>query len=147
MAKRPGGLIYWVEEKPPTLELAVLAVQHIFLMSSTLVLPVVLVTEIGGAFDQVRAVVALTMIACGLGTIVQAMRWHGIGSGFLCPNLCGPNFFGASVEAAWLGGLPLMRGMTIVAGLVELVFARLVHRLAFLFPTEITGLLNWVQKC
>ena len=87
MAKRPGGLIYWVEEKPPTLELAVLAVQHIFLMSSTLVLPVVLVTEIGGAFDQVRAVVALTMIACGLGTIVQAMRWHGIGSGFLCPNL------------------------------------------------------------
>jgi hypothetical protein len=29
-----------------------------------------------------------------------------------------------------------MRGMTIVAGLVELVFARLVHRLAFLFPTS-----------
>src|SRR5262249_31804302 len=44
------------------------------------------------------------------------------------------------VGAAWLGGLPLMRGMTIVAGVVELVFARLVHRLAFLFPTEITGL-------
>ena len=140
MAKRPGGLIYWVEEKPPALELAVLAVQHIFLMSSTLVLPVVLVTEIGGAFDQVRAVVALTMIACGLGTIVQAMRWHGVGSGFLCPNLCGPNFFGASVEAAWLGGLPLMRGMTIAAGLVEALFARVVHRLGFLFPSEITGL-------
>jgi xanthine permease XanP len=82
----------------------------------------------------------LTMIACGIGTILQAMRWRGIGSGFLCPNLCGPNFFAASVGAAWLGGLPLMRGMTIVAGVVELVFARLVHRLAFLFPTEITGL-------
>jgi len=140
MAKRPGGLIYWVNEKPPAFELAVLAVQHIFLMSSTLVLPVVLVTEIGGGFDQVRAVVALTMIACGLGTIVQAMRWRGIGSGFLCPNLCGPNFFGASVEAAWLGGLPLMRGMTIAAGVVEALFARVVHRLGFLFPPEITGL-------
>src|SRR5436305_4879073 len=140
MAKRPGGLIYWVDEKPPGFELAVLAVQHIFLMSSTLVLPVVLVTEIGGGFDQVRAVVALTMIACGLGTMVQAMRWHGIGSGFLCPNLCGPNFFAASVEAAWLGGLPLMRGMTIAAGIVEALFARVVHRLAFLFPPEITGL-------
>lgn len=140
MAKRPAGLIYGVEEKPPPLELAVLAVQHIFLMSSTLVLPVVLVTEIGGGFDQVRAVVALTMIACGLGTIVQAMRWHGIGSGFLCPNLCGPNFFAASVEAAWLGGLPLMRGMTIAAGVVEMLFARVIHRLGFLFPAEITGL-------
>jgi NCS2 family nucleobase:cation symporter-2 len=140
MAKRPAGLIYWVDEKPPPFELAVLAVQHIFLMSSTLVLPVVLVTEIGGGFDQVRAVVALTMIACGLGTIVQAMRWRGIGSGFLCPNLCGPNFFAASVEAAWLGGLPLMRGMTIAAGVVEALFARVVHRLGFLFPPEITGL-------
>ena len=140
MAKRPAGLIYWVDEKPPAFELVVLAVQHIFLMSSTLVLPVVLVTEIGGGFDQVRAVVALTMIACGLGTIVQAMRWRGIGSGFLCPNLCGPNFFGASVEAAWLGGLPLMRGMTIAAGVVEALFARVVHRLGFLFPPEITGL-------
>ena len=140
MAKKPAGLIYGVDDRPPPSALALLAVQHIFLMSSTLVLPIVLVTEIGGNFAEVTAVVALTMIACGIGTILQAMRWRGIGSGFLCPNLCGPNFFAASVGAAWLGGLPLMRGMTIVAGLVELVFARLVHRLAFLFPTEITGL-------
>jgi NCS2 family nucleobase:cation symporter-2 len=109
-------------------------------MSSTLLLPVILVSEIGGSLDQVRAVVALTMIACGIGTILQAMRWRGIGSGFLCPNLCGPNFFGASVQSAWLGGLPLMRGMTIAAGLVEVIFARVVHRLAFLFPPEITGM-------
>ena len=140
MAKKPAGLIYGVDDRPPPSALALLAVQHIFLMSSTLVLPVVLVTEIGGDFAEVTAVVALTMIACGLGTILQAMRWRGVGSGFLCPNLCGPIFFAASVGAAWLGGLPLMRGMTIVAGIVELVFARLVHRLAFLFPTEITGL-------
>ena len=109
-------------------------------MSSTLVLPVVLVAEIGGKLDQVRAVVGLTMMACGLGTILQAMRWRGIGSGFLCPNLCGPNFFASSVQAAWLGGLPLMRGMTIAAGVVEMIFARIVHRLEFLFPPEITGM-------
>jgi xanthine permease XanP len=44
------------------------------------------------------------------------------------------------MSAAWLGGLPLMRGMTIAAGLVEMLFARFVHRLEFLFPTEVTGL-------
>jgi len=140
MAKKPAGLIYGVDDLPPWSALGLLAVQHIFLMSSTLVLPIVLVTEIGGDFKQVEAVVALTMMACGIGTILQAMRWYGIGSGYLCPNLCGPNFFAASMSAAWLGGLPLMRGMTIAAGLVELVFARFVHRLQFLFPTEITGL-------
>jgi xanthine permease XanP len=140
MAQKPAGLIYGVDDVPPWPALSLLAVQHIFLMSSTLVLPIVLVSEIGGDFTQVQAVVALTMIACGIGTILQAMRWRGIGSGYLCPNLCGPNFFAASMAAAWLGGLPLMRGMTIVAGLVEMVFARFVHRLEFLFPTEITGL-------
>lgn len=140
MAQRPSGLIYGVNDHVPPVELVFLAVQHIFLMSSSIVLPVVLVSEIGGSFEEVQAVVALTMIACGLGTILQALRLPGLGSGFLCPNLCGPNFFAASMSAAWLGGLPLMRGMTIFAGLVEIVFARFVRRLAFLFPTEVTGL-------
>ena len=140
MSQKPAELIYGVDDTPPLSALCLLAVQHIFLMSSTLVLPVVLVTELGGNFIQVQSVVALTMVACGIGTILQAVRWRGIGSGFLCPNLCGPNFFASSMSAAWLGGLPLMRGMTIAAGLVEMVFARYFHRLAFLFPTEITGL-------
>lgn len=140
MAVRPEHLIYGVEDKVPLPLLLLLGLQHIFLMSSTLVLPIVLVTEIGGGFEQLRSVVALTMISCGLGTIFQAFRFKWAGSGFLCPNLCGPNFFTASMTAAWLGGLPLMRGMTIVAGLVEIVFARTLHRIKFLFPPEITGL-------
>jgi xanthine permease XanP len=140
MSQKPAGLIYGVDDRPPPLALCLLALQHVFLMSSTLVLPVVLVTELGGNFTQVQSVVALTMVACGIGTVLQAARWRSVGSGYLCPNLCGPNFFAASMSAAWLGGLPLMRGMTIAAGLVEMVFARFVHRLEFLFPTEITGL-------
>jgi len=140
VSRRPEGLIYAVDERPPATALLLLGIQHIFLMSSTLVLPVVLVAEIGGSFEQVRGVVALTMCACGLGTIVQATRLRGIGSGFHCPNLCGPNFFAAAMSAGWLGGLPLIRGMTITAGLFEAIFARAIRRLGFLFPTEITGL-------
>jgi xanthine permease XanP len=138
--RRPAGLVYAENDRPPLPVLAALGVQHIFLMSSTLVLPVVLMSEIGSPFSQVRGVVALTMIACGIGTILQALRLPGFGSGFLCPNLCGPNFFAVCMSAAWLGGLPLMRGMTIAAGLVEAVFARVIRRLGFLFPPEITGL-------
>jgi len=140
VAKRPEKLIYGVDDKLPFFSLFLLGFQHTFLMSSTLVLPVVLVTEIGGGFDLLRSVVALTMISSGLGTIFQAFRFGWFGSGYLCPNLCGPNFFTASMTAAWLGGLPLMRGMTIVAGLVEIVFARALPRIRFLFPPEITGL-------
>ena len=63
MSRRPDGLIYWENERPPNGVLVLLAVQHVFLMSSTLVLPVVLIGELGGSFEQIRGVVAFTMIA------------------------------------------------------------------------------------
>lgn len=140
MPQKPKDLIYGVDDRPPLLTLFLLGIQHIFLMSSSIAFPVVLVMEIGGTFHQTRSVVALTMIACGIGTILQSLRWRILGSGFVCPNLCGPNFFLPSMEAAWIGGLPLMRGMTIVAGIVEVVFARFLKKIKFLFPPEITGL-------
>lgn len=140
MPRKPSNIIYGLEERPPLPTLLLLALQHVFLMSSSLVLPVILVREIGGSPADVRTVVSSTMIACGIGTIVQAVRWGILGSGFLCPNLCGPNFFSLSMQSAWLGGLPLMRGMTVAAGIAEALFSRFVHKLKFLFPPEITGL-------
>jgi NCS2 family nucleobase:cation symporter-2 len=37
------------------------------------------------------SMVAMTMVAAGLGSILQALRLPGVGSGYLCPNLCGPS--------------------------------------------------------
>lgn len=140
MAKQPENLLYGLDDRPPNSVLLALAFQHILLISSSLVLPMVLVSGLGMGAGVVGSVVSLSMIACGVGTMLQSMRLPYIGSGYLCPNVCGPNFFAASVSAAWVGGLPLMRGMTIVAGLFEVICARFMPRLAFLFPPEITGL-------
>jgi NCS2 family nucleobase:cation symporter-2 len=116
-----------------------MGLQHAVVMSSTLALPVVLVQEIGGSTAQVASVVALSMIAAGLGTVLQALGKGPVGSGYLCPNVCGPSYLGVSLQAAWLGGLPLMHGMIMVAGLFEALFSRVVHRLRFLFPSRVTG--------
>ena len=139
MAK-PSNLIYGVDEKPPAGSTFLLGLQHTFVMSSTLILPVVIVSEIGGTLDQVQSVVSYSMIAAGLATILQAFRRGPVGSGYLCPHLVGPSYLSASIQAAWLGGLPLLFGMTIIAGFFEALFSRLVRRLQVLFPTEVTGL-------
>ena len=115
-APAPQQLLYGLNDRPPPVNLFLLAFQHVCLMASALVLPAVLVAEIGGSRGEGQTIVALSMIACGLGTILQAMRLPGIGSGYFCPNVVGPNFFAASMSAAWIGGIPLMRGMTIFAG-------------------------------
>jgi NCS2 family nucleobase:cation symporter-2 len=140
MAQKPKNIIYGVDENPPLSVTLLLGLQHIFVMSSTLLLPVVIVREIGGSFLEVRNVVSFSLIAAGIGTILQCLGKWRIGSGYLVPNLCGPSYLSVSIQAAWLGGLPLMYGMTVVAGLFETLFSRVVHKLRGLFPTEVTGL-------
>lgn len=140
MATKPANLIYGLEDKPPLTISFILGLQHVFTMTSCLVLPVVVAREIGAGFDVIQAMVSFSMIAAGLGTVLQAIRWGPIGSGYLCPNLVGPSYLSVSVQAAWLGGLPLMHGMIIIAGATEVLFSRVIHRLRSLFPPEITGL-------
>ena len=89
MPRRPPGLLYGENERPPLPVLAALGLQHIFLMSSTLVLPVVLMSEIGSPFSQVRGVVALTMIACGIGTILQRCGFRASARVFSVPTSAG----------------------------------------------------------
>ena len=140
MAKVPSSIIYPPDASPPGVPLALLALQHVLVMSSTLFVPILIVGNIGGSIGTVRSVVAMAMIAAGIGTALQAIKRGPVGSGYLCPNLCGPSYFAVSMKAAWLGGLPLMHGMIILSGLFEIVFSRFLPRLRALFPTEITGL-------
>ncbi len=133
-------MIYKVNDMPPPGPLVVLSIQHMLFMFAAASFPAMLVREIGGDVDTAAALVSLTMIIAGIGSIIQPMRWKYLGSGYLCPNLCGPSYLSASLQAAWMGGLPLMRGMLIFAGLIEMALAPVVKKLRFMFPPIIVGL-------
>ena len=140
MAIKPANFIYGVDDKPPWKISLILGIQHVFTMSSCLFIPVIIAHEIGGGFDVVQSLVCFSMIASGLGTVLQSINRGPIGSGYLCPHLVGPSYLSVSIHAAGLGGLPLMHGMTIVTGIFEVLFSRVVYKLRSLFPPEITGL-------
>jgi xanthine permease XanP len=140
MATKPSNLIYGVDDKPSWNISFVLGLQHVFAMSSCLFIPVLIAHEIRGGFDVVQSLVCFSMIAGGLGTVLQSLRKGPVGSGYLCPHLVGPSYLSVSIQAASLGGLPLMHGMIIITGLFEVLFSRVVQKLRFFFPTEITGL-------
>ncbi len=140
MPQKPSNLIYGLDDKPPILITIMLGFQHIFTMSSTLMLPVIIVQEIGGSFLQIQSLVCFSMISIGIGTILQCMKKKSIGSGYLCPHLSSPSYLPVSIHAAWVGGLPLMHGMIMLSGLFEAIFSRIVHKLKRLFPTEVSGL-------
>jgi len=140
MPKKPPEIIYGVEDDPPLPTCFLLGLQHIFIVTISLIFPVVIVRAIGGTPEQAGFMVSMSMLAAGIGTILQALNKKGIGSGYLCPSVCGPSYLSASLLAAKTGGLSLLFGMTAIAGSFEVLLSRVMHRLRALFPAEVTGL-------
>jgi len=140
MTENSRKIIYGVNDTPPWRTLLLLSFQQMMLMFTAATLPAILVRAVGGTTGEASSMVALTMIIAGVGSIIQGSRNRWIGSGYLCPNICGPSYLAVSMQAAWAGGIPLMRGMILFAGLVEMLLAKTVNRLRFLFPPVVTGL-------
>ena len=140
MPRKPPELTYGVDDDLPFATNLLLGLQHIFIISISLIFPVVVVRSIGGTPQQAEFMVSMSMLAAGIGTMLHALNKRGIGSGYLCPSVCGPSYLSATLLAASVGGLPLIFGMTSIAGLFEVMLSRIMHRLRALFPPEVTGL-------
>lgn len=140
-ARRPSNLIASVDD-PISLPMAVgMGVQHCFAMSSGLVLAALIAYAATDSVDVASNLVRISMIAAGLGTILQSLKRGPVGSGYLCPNLPGPTFYPASLLAAQTGGLSLVFGMTLLSGLFQALLSRVIHRLRALLPPEVTGVI------
>lgn len=140
MIKNDKKYEYSVNQVPPMGHLLALSFQHVLLMVMSLSLPILFASQMNASHGFANSLIAFSMLAAGLGSIIQSVGLPFIGSGYLCPNLCGPSYFSLSLSAAWTGGLPLMRGMIIIAGLVEMAMAPLIEKLKKIFPTFIVGL-------
>jgi len=141
MAKKPANLIFSVDEKPPLVTSLVLGFQHVMIMFIAIILPIIIIQELGDSISlqTARSFISFTLIAGGIVTILQALKKGPVGSGFLSPSVAGPAYLNASILAVHTGGLSLLFGMTGFVGIVEVIFSRFIHKLRFLFPPEVTG--------
>src|SRR5512134_1426433 len=109
---RPTGLVYSVEERLPPAVAGFSTLQHVAVMSSSLLYPVILATEGGLAGVHLFDFVALSMVALGLATVLLCMRSPLIGSGYLCPASFSLIYIGPSLYALQHGGLAVVFCMT-----------------------------------
>lgn len=138
--KADTELVYGQDDIPPPSHLLLLSLQQGLLLLIGTMFPVMLVKEFGGSTELAIRMVSLTMLVSGIGTILQAVRSRWIGSGYLCPNIGGPSYLYLSLTALIQGGMPLMQGMLVFAGLVEVFLSKVVSRLRFLFPPIVVGM-------
>lgn len=137
---KPSYLIYGLDDKPPLWDALVLAFQHFLILTPRLAYPAIIVQGFNGPPDLASAMVAMTMIAAGIGSFMQVNRRGPLGSGYLDPPGCGAAYIFPSIQAGLIGGPALIFGMTFFGGMAECIFSRFFYRLRSLFPPHVLGL-------
>ncbi len=138
--KRPADLIYGVDEKPPLAVTVFNGIQHVGVIAINLIYPLVIFKLAGVSVTATIELLSVGLVVLGIGAFLQSSRASPAGCGFMCPSTPTATYFSASVLAVKAGGLPLLFGMTLFAGLLEAVISRALSRLRAFLPTELSGL-------
>src|SRR5215475_1390370 len=137
---RPSNLIYSVDESPPALVCLVNAAQQLTIITPFLIYPILVMRAVGADGPAVANFLALSFLAIGIGTLLQAWPGRWTGSGFLISSSPAAAFVPIDIVAIKAGGIPLLTGMTLVAGFAEIGLAQIVRRFRPFFPAEVSGL-------
>jgi NCS2 family nucleobase:cation symporter-2 len=138
--KRPSALVYGVDDTPPARLLWLAAFQHLGMITVFLVVPLAVCRAARLSPEASRDVLSLTLLALGIGTLLQSLRRGPLGCGYLAPNGPSAIYLGPALIAAQAGGIALVLGMTFFAGAVEAAASRVWHRLRPYLPIELSGL-------
>ena len=83
--KRPPNLSYGVDDLPPTGVTLLSGVQHVALLSTFLIFPLLVGREANVPAAQILDVLSLSMMAMSVAAILPALTRGPIGAGILCP--------------------------------------------------------------
>jgi NCS2 family nucleobase:cation symporter-2 len=138
--KQPAALSYGLEQWPPALVLWISAVQHVAMMAIFMVYPLIVAREAGLAPDRIINMMQLGALVLAAAVLLQALPRGPVGARLLAPSIFTGVYLGPSLLAVKTGGLPLLWGMTIFAGVVEAALSRIWVRLRPFIPPESVGL-------
>ncbi|HEY1299423.1 MAG TPA: solute carrier family 23 protein, partial [Stellaceae bacterium] len=141
---RPADLVYAVDEVPPAARLALIGLQYAVMTAIYLIIVAIILRHArAGAAESVTAM-GIACVALAIGTFLQALPYGPVGSGFLAPPVFSATYLGPSVLAAEHGGIGLVLGMTLFAGIVEVLVGVAIRRLRLILTPVLSGLTVFV---
>jgi len=142
--ERPSNLVYAVDEWPPPLRLVLLGFQYAVMAAIYLILVVIILRHAKAAQGTGVDAMGIACVGLAIGTALQALPRGPVGSGFLAPPVFSAVYLAPSVLAAEIGGMPLVFGMTLFAGVVEVLVALALNRLRVVITPVLSGLTVFV---
>ena len=117
------------------------AAQQLTIITPFLVYPILVMRGVGADAQTIANFVGLSFLAIGVGTLLQAWPGRWTGSGFLLSSSPAAAYsFRSTSWRSRRAGIPLLTGMTLIAGFAEIGLRA--DRAAFpsVLPAEISGL-------
>ena len=105
-----------------------------------MVYPLIIARKAGLTQPQTINLLQLGFLALAVATSLQAFPRGPIGSRLLAPSIFTGVYLAPSLLAVQAGGMPLVWGMTMFAGVVEMALSRVWSRLRPFIPPESAGL-------
>ena len=140
VAKKPATLEYGIEELPPAMVTWISAVQHVGVFAIFMVYPLIIVRQAGLPADQITNILQLGLLVMAAATVLQALPRGPVGSHLLAPSIFTGIYLAPALLARDAGGMPLVWGMTIFAGIVEMALSRVWSRMRPFIPPASAGL-------
>jgi len=137
---RPSNLIYGVADKPSAAICLCSAAQLAVLVGPPMIYPIFVMRETGATDASIAHMISLSFLALGLAAPIQALTHRWIGSGYLISIAPAAPYVPVGIAAIKIGGMPLLMGMTLFAGLFEIAFAQILRHVRAFFPAEVSGL-------
>src|SRR5271155_853724 len=132
--KKPATMVYGVDEVPPIALTIVTAVQHVGVIAMFLIYPLVVSNQVKLGADEVLNILQMGMLVLAAAVLLQGLPKGPVGSRFLAPSIFTGVYLAPSMMAVKLGGMPLVWGMTIFAGVIEAALSTFWSRLRVFIP-------------
>jgi len=134
------ALIYGIEDRPSVLHTFILGLQHVLVMFPSMISPPL---AIGRALDlgqtQTSAMVAGSMLGCGVGTILSSLGLGPIGGRL--PLVLGvfAIYISPTINISQVSGMASVSGALIIGGLAACLASPLLGRARALLPGVVVG--------
>jgi len=138
---RPANILYGLDDRPPLVVLLLSTAQQAAATAAISFATLIAVfTAAGADLPTISNALRVAMLTLGIVTVLHCLHWGPVGSNYLVPAVFATSYLpGMMIAAKGGGGLPVIFGMTIFAGVAQALLSRLIPRLRPFFPTEITG--------
>lgn len=139
--KQNKDIIYGLNDRPPFLEAAFAALQHLFaIFVAIMTPPLIIASQIGLDIETTSYLVSMALLASGISTFIQCRKFGPVGTGLLCIQGTSFSFIGPIITAGMSGGLSVIFGSCMAASFVEIFIGRLLKYARKIITPVVSGI-------